>query len=71
MELTNRMKMAIFQTFWIRMHKNKPLDESRKTGHTSGTKMGFYSILKVKHSPDLKSSRRLQFVEVVEDQAQV
>ncbi|MFS7988184.1 hypothetical protein Hanom_Chr11g01031681 [Helianthus anomalus] len=43
MELTSRMKMARFQTFWIQMRKNKPLDESRKTGQTSGTKMAFYS----------------------------
>ncbi|MFS7949750.1 putative DNA helicase [Helianthus anomalus] len=28
------------------MRKNKPLDESRKTGQTSGTKMAFYSCLK-------------------------
>ncbi|MFS7991108.1 hypothetical protein Hanom_Chr12g01066931 [Helianthus anomalus] len=39
MELTSRMKMARFQTFWIHMRKNKPLDESRKTGQTSHTKM--------------------------------
>ncbi|MFS7962964.1 hypothetical protein Hanom_Chr08g00732661 [Helianthus anomalus] len=26
--------------------KNKPLDESRKTGQTSGTKMTFYSKIK-------------------------
>ncbi|MFS8015252.1 hypothetical protein Hanom_Chr15g01354221 [Helianthus anomalus] len=38
------MKMARFQTFWIRMWKNKPLDESRKTGQTLGTKMAFYSL---------------------------
>ncbi|MFS7908037.1 hypothetical protein Hanom_Chr01g00078471 [Helianthus anomalus] len=38
------MKMAILQTFWIHMRKNKPLDESRKSGQTSGTKMAFYSI---------------------------
>ncbi|MFS7903360.1 hypothetical protein Hanom_Chr01g00023151 [Helianthus anomalus] len=25
------------------MRKNKPLDERRKTGQTSGTKMAFYS----------------------------
>ncbi|MFS7964700.1 hypothetical protein Hanom_Chr08g00753371 [Helianthus anomalus] len=25
--------------------QNKPLDERRKTGQTSGTKMAFYSIL--------------------------
>ncbi|MFS7952896.1 hypothetical protein Hanom_Chr07g00612271 [Helianthus anomalus] len=37
------MKMARFQTLWIQMRKNKPLDESRKTGQTSGTKMTFYS----------------------------
>ncbi|MFS7923238.1 hypothetical protein Hanom_Chr03g00258311 [Helianthus anomalus] len=35
------MKIARFQTFWIQMRKNKPLDESRKTGQTSGTKMTF------------------------------
>ncbi|MFS7981341.1 hypothetical protein Hanom_Chr10g00949771 [Helianthus anomalus] len=34
MELTSRMKMARFQTFWIQMRKNKHLDESRKTGQT-------------------------------------
>ncbi|MFS8015825.1 hypothetical protein Hanom_Chr15g01361221 [Helianthus anomalus] len=50
MELTSRMKVSRFQTFWIRMRKNKPLDESRKTGQTSGTKMAFYSILKVRVS---------------------
>ncbi|MFS7890291.1 hypothetical protein Hanom_Chr15g01350971 [Helianthus anomalus] len=43
MELTRQMKMARFQTFWIKIRKNKPLDESRKTGQTSGTKMTFYS----------------------------
>ncbi|MFS8021390.1 hypothetical protein Hanom_Chr16g01426831 [Helianthus anomalus] len=43
MELTSRMKMARFQTFWIQMRKNKPLNESRKTGQTSGSKMAFYS----------------------------
>ncbi|MFS7989156.1 hypothetical protein Hanom_Chr11g01043431 [Helianthus anomalus] len=43
MELPSRMKMARFQTFWIQMRKNKPLDESRKTGLTSGTKLAFYS----------------------------
>ncbi|MFS7921847.1 hypothetical protein Hanom_Chr03g00241751 [Helianthus anomalus] len=37
------MKMTRFQTFWIQMRKNKPLDESCKTGQTSGTKMAFYS----------------------------
>ncbi|MFS7926950.1 hypothetical protein Hanom_Chr04g00303181 [Helianthus anomalus] len=43
MESTSRMKMARFQTFWIHMRKNKPLDESRKIDQTSGTKMTFYS----------------------------
>ncbi|MFS7923193.1 hypothetical protein Hanom_Chr03g00257801 [Helianthus anomalus] len=43
MELTGQMKMARFQTFWIQMRKNKPSDESRKTGQSSGTKMAFYS----------------------------
>ncbi|MFS7960142.1 hypothetical protein Hanom_Chr08g00699721 [Helianthus anomalus] len=43
MESTSQMKVARFQTLWIQMWKNKPLDESRKTGQTSGTKMAFYS----------------------------
>ncbi|MFS7935856.1 hypothetical protein Hanom_Chr05g00408451 [Helianthus anomalus] len=38
MELTSWMKMAKFQTFWIRIRKKKPLNESCKTGQTSGTK---------------------------------
>ncbi|MFS7957734.1 hypothetical protein Hanom_Chr07g00669911 [Helianthus anomalus] len=29
------------------MRKNKPLDESHKTGQTSGTKMAFYNLLKL------------------------
>ncbi|MFS8022031.1 hypothetical protein Hanom_Chr16g01434671 [Helianthus anomalus] len=33
-----------FSTFWIQMRKNKPLNENRKTGQTSGTKMAFYSL---------------------------
>ncbi|MFS7950916.1 hypothetical protein Hanom_Chr07g00588841 [Helianthus anomalus] len=37
------MKIARFQTFWIQTRKNEPLDESHKTGQTSGTKMAFYS----------------------------
>ncbi|MFS8015200.1 hypothetical protein Hanom_Chr15g01353551 [Helianthus anomalus] len=45
MELTSQTKMARFQTFWIQMRKNKPLDEIRKTGQTSGTKMTIYSFL--------------------------
>ncbi|MFS7888967.1 hypothetical protein Hanom_Chr00s000003g01601241 [Helianthus anomalus] len=32
------MKMARVQTFWIQMRKNKPLDESRISRQTSGTK---------------------------------
>ncbi|MFS8031781.1 hypothetical protein Hanom_Chr17g01549991 [Helianthus anomalus] len=43
MELMSRMKMTRFQTFWMQMRKNKPLDECRKTSHTSGTKMTFHS----------------------------
>ncbi|MFS8005558.1 hypothetical protein Hanom_Chr13g01238731 [Helianthus anomalus] len=43
MELTSWMERARFQTFWIQMRKNKPLDESRKTSQTSGIKMAFYS----------------------------
>ncbi|MFS7902410.1 hypothetical protein Hanom_Chr01g00010971 [Helianthus anomalus] len=43
MGLTSRIKMTIFQTFWIQMRKNKPLEESRKTGQTLGTKVVFYS----------------------------
>ncbi|MFS7907418.1 hypothetical protein Hanom_Chr01g00071131 [Helianthus anomalus] len=38
------MKMARSQTFWIKMRKTKPLDESRKTGQCSGTKLAFYSL---------------------------
>ncbi|KAF5757773.1 hypothetical protein HanXRQr2_Chr17g0830661 [Helianthus annuus] len=37
------MKMTRFQTFWIQMRQNNPLDESRKTGQTSGTKMTFFN----------------------------
>ncbi|MFS8019849.1 hypothetical protein Hanom_Chr15g01408501 [Helianthus anomalus] len=40
--------MVRFQTFWIQMQKNKPLDESRKSGQTSRTKMAFYSYSKTK-----------------------
>ncbi|MFS7921349.1 hypothetical protein Hanom_Chr03g00235751 [Helianthus anomalus] len=43
MELTSWMKMARFQTFWIQMRKNEPLDESCKTGQTTRRKMAFYS----------------------------
>ncbi|MFS8025529.1 hypothetical protein Hanom_Chr16g01476161 [Helianthus anomalus] len=50
MELTSRMKMARFQTFWIQRRKNKPLDESRKKSQTSGTKMTFYSKKNITHT---------------------
>ncbi|MFS7983052.1 hypothetical protein Hanom_Chr11g00970011 [Helianthus anomalus] len=43
MELTSWMKMARYQTFWIHVRKNKPLNESGKTGQTLRTKMAFYS----------------------------
>ncbi|MFS7963815.1 hypothetical protein Hanom_Chr08g00742751 [Helianthus anomalus] len=36
-------EMAIFQIFSIQMRKNKPLNESRKSGQTSGTKKPIYS----------------------------
>ncbi|MFS8021632.1 hypothetical protein Hanom_Chr16g01429701 [Helianthus anomalus] len=62
MELTSWMKMASFQTFWIHMRKNKPLDESRKTGQTSGTKMAFYSlyIYKNKEQSTLRAFKNLE-----------
>ncbi|MFS8009660.1 hypothetical protein Hanom_Chr14g01287561 [Helianthus anomalus] len=44
------MKMARFQTFWIQMRKNKPLDKSRKSNQISGTKMAFYSNNKKNNS---------------------
>ncbi|MFS7991956.1 hypothetical protein Hanom_Chr12g01076731 [Helianthus anomalus] len=47
MELTSWMKMARYQTFWIHMRKNKPLDENRKSGQTSRTKMTF-TLLRIK-----------------------
>ncbi|MFS7933733.1 hypothetical protein Hanom_Chr04g00383281 [Helianthus anomalus] len=40
-----RMKMTRFQIFWIQMRKNKPLDETRKSGQTSWTKLAFYSLV--------------------------
>ncbi|MFS7990953.1 hypothetical protein Hanom_Chr12g01065031 [Helianthus anomalus] len=43
MELSSRMQITRVQTFWIQMRKNKHLDESRKSGQTSRTKMAFYS----------------------------
>ncbi|MFS7974943.1 hypothetical protein Hanom_Chr10g00874711 [Helianthus anomalus] len=39
--------MVRFQTFWIKMMKNKPLNKSCKTGETSGTKMAFYYLNKM------------------------
>ncbi|MFS7902269.1 hypothetical protein Hanom_Chr01g00009281 [Helianthus anomalus] len=50
MELTSRMKIARFKTFWIQMRKNKPLDRSRKTGQPSRTKMAFYSSYNLSHT---------------------
>ncbi|MFS7951055.1 hypothetical protein Hanom_Chr07g00590451 [Helianthus anomalus] len=50
MELTSQMKMARFQTFWIQMRKNKPLDRSPKTDQTSGTKIAFYSKVYSKYN---------------------
>ncbi|MFS7984954.1 hypothetical protein Hanom_Chr11g00992721 [Helianthus anomalus] len=44
MELRSWMKIARFQTFWIHIGKNKPLNESCNTGQTSRTKMTFYSF---------------------------
>ncbi|MFS7954987.1 hypothetical protein Hanom_Chr07g00637151 [Helianthus anomalus] len=43
MKLTSRMKMARSEALWIEMRKHKPLDESRKSGQTPGTKMAFNS----------------------------
>ncbi|MFS7993853.1 hypothetical protein Hanom_Chr12g01098961 [Helianthus anomalus] len=45
MKFTSRMKMARFQTFWIWMRKNKPLDKNRKTCQTLGTKWHFTLLL--------------------------
>ncbi|MFS7907066.1 hypothetical protein Hanom_Chr01g00066881 [Helianthus anomalus] len=44
MELTGWLKMARFQTFWIQIRKNKPLDESDQT---TMTEMTFYSFLNI------------------------
>ncbi|MFS7906988.1 hypothetical protein Hanom_Chr01g00065661 [Helianthus anomalus] len=46
MELTSQMEMERFQTIWIQMRnaEKQTLDESCKTGQTSGTKMTFYSL---------------------------
>ncbi|MFS7930962.1 hypothetical protein Hanom_Chr04g00350431 [Helianthus anomalus] len=55
MELTSWMKMARFQPFWIQMRKNKPLDKSRKSSQTSGTKMTFYSKIYKKHNKILEN----------------
>ncbi|KAJ0485083.1 hypothetical protein HanOQP8_Chr14g0524731 [Helianthus annuus] len=42
--------MARFQTFWIQMRKNKPLDESRKSDQTSGTKVAKVNNLEHDHT---------------------
>ncbi|MFS8016566.1 hypothetical protein Hanom_Chr15g01370101 [Helianthus anomalus] len=52
-ELTSQMKMARFQTFWIQMRKNKPLNKSRKSSQSSGTKMAFYSKKMTSYKPYL------------------
>ncbi|MFS7911695.1 hypothetical protein Hanom_Chr02g00121091 [Helianthus anomalus] len=62
MELTSRTKMTRFQTCWIQMRKNKPLDESRKSGQTSETKMAFYSLIYEQSIP--KTVLRQQIYEV-------
>ncbi|MFS7930781.1 hypothetical protein Hanom_Chr04g00348331 [Helianthus anomalus] len=38
-------KNGKISNFWIQMRKNKPLNESFKTGQTSRTKMAFYSFI--------------------------
>ncbi|MFS7954857.1 hypothetical protein Hanom_Chr07g00635561 [Helianthus anomalus] len=56
------MEMARFQTFWIQMRKNKHLDESRKSGQTSGTKTTFYSLFYFSWAGNgLKFGDNLQF----------
>ncbi|MFS7902625.1 hypothetical protein Hanom_Chr01g00013451 [Helianthus anomalus] len=63
MELTGHIKMARFQTFWIQMQKNKPLDKNRKSVQTSGMKMAFYSYINIgqclmaQHYLPLKAAR--------------
>ncbi|MFS7923134.1 hypothetical protein Hanom_Chr03g00257141 [Helianthus anomalus] len=54
------MKMGRFQTFWIQMLKNKPLDKRCKTDQTSETKMA-YNLLIVK-SKLLLTSRTISIV---------
>ncbi|MFS7941899.1 putative non-specific serine/threonine protein kinase [Helianthus anomalus] len=56
MELTWHMKMARFQTFWIQTWKNKPLDESRKTGQTKLTDFGLSKVGLINSTEDLSSS---------------
>ncbi|MFS7909820.1 putative DNA-(apurinic or apyrimidinic site) lyase, DNA-formamidopyrimidine glycosylase [Helianthus anomalus] len=55
MELTSRMKMIRFETFWIWMQKKKPFDEIRKTG----TEMAFYSS----YYYDLDDGLELSFID--------
>ncbi|MFS7957434.1 hypothetical protein Hanom_Chr07g00666331 [Helianthus anomalus] len=55
MELTSRWKIEKFQTYWIQMRKHKPLDESRKTGQTSRTKMTFYSKIYLRTNTKYRS----------------
>ncbi|MFS8027007.1 hypothetical protein Hanom_Chr16g01493401 [Helianthus anomalus] len=48
MELTSRMKMVRFQTFWIQMRNNKPSEESRKTDQTQRPKWHFTPFVYIK-----------------------
>ncbi|MFS8027771.1 hypothetical protein Hanom_Chr16g01502621 [Helianthus anomalus] len=60
MELTSRVKKARFQTFWIQMRRNKPLDKSRKTGQTSGTYSNAKQKVKTFVSTLLAAFRNIQ-----------
>ncbi|MFS7986391.1 hypothetical protein Hanom_Chr11g01009791 [Helianthus anomalus] len=51
MELTSRMKMARFKTFWMQMRKIKPLDESQ------GQKWHFTRIKKTAALPLARKER--------------
>ncbi|MFS7940343.1 hypothetical protein Hanom_Chr05g00463311 [Helianthus anomalus] len=48
MELTSRMKMARFQTFWIQVKKNKPLNESHINWPNFRDKNGIYALTNMK-----------------------
>ncbi|MFS7957187.1 hypothetical protein Hanom_Chr07g00663471 [Helianthus anomalus] len=55
MELTSGMGMARFQTFWIQMRKNKPLDE-RKLAKPQRRKWHFTKIDKNSKNNIINSS---------------